>query len=126
MGDQTKPPSGSILTRVKAGTTTSKTVFIIAVGETGCGFDPVRPLRHRILTLISIRVDSMKELAEQFVEEGLFGEIPARLARLHRHGRHRPRSGYGLHRNRGRRGTADLSGGLIARFPTAVEKMDKC
>lgn len=56
-----------------------KVVFIIAVGEVGYGFDPdsVSPSDFDVEIY---HVDSMKELAEQFVDEGLFGEIPDHLA----------------------------------------------
>ena len=56
-----------------------KTVFIIAVGEAGYSFDPetVAPSDFDVKIY---HVDSMKELAEQFVDEGLFGEIPDHLA----------------------------------------------
>ena len=56
-----------------------KTVFIIAVGEAGYSFDPnsVSPSNFDVEIY---RVNSMKELAEQFVDEGLFGDIPEHLA----------------------------------------------
>lgn len=52
--------------------------FIIAVGECGYDFD------HEIVQPDDFEVDiyecdSMKDLAEQFVDEGLFGEIPENL-----------------------------------------------
>ena len=55
-----------------------KTVFIIAVGEVGNSFDPdsVSPSDFDVDIY---RVDGIKELAEQFVEEGLFGDIPNHL-----------------------------------------------
>lgn len=55
-----------------------KAVFIIAVGEAGYSFDPetVSPMDFDVDIY---RVDSMKELAEQFVDEGLFGDIPEHL-----------------------------------------------
>lgn len=53
-----------------------KVRYIIAVGE--CGYasdcDPDR------LDIDIYEVDSLKELAEQFVEEGIFGEIPDRIS----------------------------------------------
>ena len=50
---------------------------IIAVGECGYDFDPqVDPDHHGIDIY---HVSTMRELAEQFVEEGLFGEIPESL-----------------------------------------------
>lgn len=56
-----------------------KTVFIIAVGEAGYSFDPdsVTPSDFDVEVY---HVDSIKELAEQFVDEGLFGDIPDHLA----------------------------------------------
>lgn len=56
-----------------------KTVFIIAVGEVGCCFDP-ETVSPSDFDVDIYHVDSMKELAEQFVEEGLFGNIPEHLA----------------------------------------------
>lgn len=56
-----------------------KTVFIIAVGEFGYSYDPdsVTPSDFDVEIY---HVDSMKELAEQLVDEGLFGEIPEHLS----------------------------------------------
>lgn len=56
-----------------------KRIFIIAVGEGGCSFDAntVAPDGFEVNIYC---VSSIMELAEQFVEEGLFGEIPAHLA----------------------------------------------
>lgn len=51
--------------------------LIIAVGEIGYDFDPYNESNHDDIELY--RVDNMRELAEQFVEEGLFGDIPERL-----------------------------------------------
>lgn len=54
-----------------------KTLVIIAVGECGYDFDPqVCPDHHGIDIY---HVDSLRELAEQFVEEGIFGDIPEPL-----------------------------------------------
>jgi antirestriction protein len=55
-----------------------KTVFIIAVGEAGYSFDPdsVSPSDFDVDIY---QAGSMKELAEQFVDEGLFGDIPDHL-----------------------------------------------
>ncbi|MFK7871528.1 MAG: hypothetical protein AB8B58_20115 [Roseobacter sp.] len=52
-----------------------KTRFILAVGEAGCSFDPdtVDPVEYGA-DIYSLR--SMNALAEQLVDEGLFGEIP--------------------------------------------------
>lgn len=56
-----------------------KIVFIIAVGEVGYSFDPATVTADDFDVDI-YHVDSMKELAEQFVEDGLFGNIPDHLA----------------------------------------------
>ncbi len=52
--------------------------FIIAVGESGYSFDPdtVRPDDFDVDVY---GVENIKELAEQLVEEGLYGEIPEHL-----------------------------------------------
>ena len=56
-----------------------KTRFIIAVGE--CGYDIALEARVSDLPEIDIYFeDSLKELATQFVDEGLFGEVPERFA----------------------------------------------
>lgn len=50
---------------------------IIAVGECGYDFDPqVDPDHHGIDVY---HVESLRELAEQFVDDGLFGDIPEPL-----------------------------------------------
>ena len=54
-----------------------KTAVIIAVGECGYGFDVGTSPDEFDLDIY--HVDSMRELAEQFVDEGLFGDIPERL-----------------------------------------------
>ncbi|MEM6381298.1 MAG: antirestriction protein ArdA [Pseudomonadota bacterium] len=55
-----------------------KTRFIIAVGE--CGYDHGQVASDPDQIDITFYQDiSMRELAEQFVDEGLFGEIPERL-----------------------------------------------
>lgn len=54
-----------------------KTLVIIAVGECGYDFDPDADPDHYGIDVYY--VSSMRELAEQFVEEGLFGEIPERF-----------------------------------------------
>jgi len=56
-----------------------KRVFIIAVGEVGYSFDPKTILPNDFDVDISY-VSSMKELAEQFLEEGMFGYIPEHLS----------------------------------------------
>ncbi|MGH1417100.1 MAG: antirestriction protein ArdA [Pelagimonas sp.] len=54
-----------------------KTLVIIAVGECGCSFDAQECPDHHGIDIY--HVDSLRELAEQFVEEGLFGDVPERL-----------------------------------------------
>ncbi|MFG5379709.1 antirestriction protein ArdA [Yoonia sp. R2-816] len=56
-----------------------KTRFILAVGECGYDFDP-ETVDPDDFDLDIYHLDTMKELAEQFVEEGLFGDIPDHLA----------------------------------------------
>ena len=55
-----------------------KIPFIIAVGECGYSFDPETVCPDDFEVDI-YDVASMRELAEQFVDEGLFGEIPEHL-----------------------------------------------
>lgn len=50
---------------------------IIAVGECGYDFDSQNDLDHSGIELYA--VESLKKLAEQFVDEGLFGHIPENL-----------------------------------------------
>lgn len=55
-----------------------KTRFIIAVGE--CGYSHAQLTEDPDSADIDIyEVDSLKDLAFQFVDEGLFGEIPERI-----------------------------------------------
>lgn len=55
-----------------------KTIFIIAIGECGYSFDPVSG--HPDDFEVDIyELDSMKELAQQFVDDGLYGAIPNSL-----------------------------------------------
>lgn len=54
--------------------------FIIAVGECGYAFNPDHDRPDDLYDVDIYAVDSLKELAEQFVDEGLFGDIPERLA----------------------------------------------
>ena len=55
-----------------------KTLYIIAVGECGYTHDAfVDDPDGLDITLYEL--SSMKELAEQFIEDGLFGDIPERL-----------------------------------------------
>jgi len=56
-----------------------KLVLIIAIGECGYGFNP-DTCAPSDFDVDVYRETSLKELAEQFVEEGLFGDIPQRLA----------------------------------------------
>ena len=53
--------------------------FIVAVGECGYSFEPesVGPYDFDVDLYA---VDSLRDLAEQFVDEGLYGEIPQYLA----------------------------------------------
>ena len=53
--------------------------FIIAVGECSYAFDP-ESADPDDYDVDIYEMDSLKELAEDFVEEGLFGDIPERLA----------------------------------------------
>jgi len=55
-----------------------KTRFIIANGECGYGFNPDTDNIDN-LDVDIYEVDSLKELAEQFIDEGLYGEIPTHL-----------------------------------------------
>lgn len=56
-----------------------KQCFIIAVGECGYDFDP-ETVNPDDFDVIIYHCDTMKELAEQFVDEGYYGDIPASLA----------------------------------------------
>ncbi len=56
-----------------------KRSFIIAVGECGYSFDPASD--HPDQFKIDIyEIDSLTELAEHFIDEGFYGDIPERLA----------------------------------------------
>ena len=55
-----------------------KTRYIIAVGECGYSHDQVADDPDQIDVQL-YELDSLRELAEQFVDEGLFGAIPERL-----------------------------------------------
>jgi len=55
-----------------------KTRFILAVVEGGYSFDP-DTVDPDDFELDIYHLDTMKALAEQFVDEGLFGEIPEQL-----------------------------------------------
>ena len=56
-----------------------KRKVIIAVGECGYSFDLASDAPDSLEVDI-YELDSLKELAEQFVDEGLYGEIPAAIA----------------------------------------------
>ncbi len=56
-----------------------KQALIIAVGECSYDFDIVDNNLSIIEDVDIYLMDSMRELAEQFVDEGLFGEIPESL-----------------------------------------------
>ena len=53
--------------------------FIIAVGECGYSFDPAKDTPDQFDVDI-YECDCMRELAESFVDEGLYGAIPDHLA----------------------------------------------
>lgn len=55
-----------------------KIKLIIAVGETGYNFDFEKDSPDQF-DIDLYELDSLKDLAEQFVEEGLFGNIPASI-----------------------------------------------
>ncbi len=55
-----------------------KQIFIIAVGECGYSFDPASDHPDNFEVDI-YELDSMSDLAEQFVDDGLYGEIPQSL-----------------------------------------------
>lgn len=54
--------------------------FILAVGECGYGFNPDN-VEPDDFDVDLYRVDSLRDLAVEFIEEGLFGDIPERLNR---------------------------------------------
>ncbi|MEL6171495.1 MAG: antirestriction protein ArdA [Pseudomonadota bacterium] len=54
-----------------------KTRVILAVGECGYSFDD--NIQPQDFDLDIYECDSLRDLAEQFVDEGLFGDIPERL-----------------------------------------------
>jgi len=55
-----------------------KICFILAIGECGYSFDP-DTVNLSDFEIDVHRVDSMHDLAIEFVEEGLFGDIPERF-----------------------------------------------
>ena len=56
-----------------------KILFIIAVGECGYSFDPSKDSPDD-LDVDIYELDNLKELAEQFIEDGLYGPIPESLS----------------------------------------------
>lgn len=56
-----------------------KIKFIIAVGEVGCGFDP-ETVEPSDFDIDIYHARSMTELAEEFVAEGILGDIPDHLS----------------------------------------------
>ncbi|MDF2365637.1 antirestriction protein ArdA [Sneathiella sp.] len=56
-----------------------KRCFIVGVGECGCMFDQEQD-DPDALDIDLFEVDSLRELAEQFIDEGLFGDIPENIA----------------------------------------------
>jgi antirestriction protein len=56
----------------------AKIRFIIANGECGYGFNPDTDDIHSI-DIDIYGVESLEKLAEQFIDEGFYGEIPAHL-----------------------------------------------
>lgn len=57
----------------------AKIAFIVAVGECGYRFDP-KTDDPGLLDVDLYEVDSLRELAMQFVDDGSFGEFPERLS----------------------------------------------
>ena len=55
-----------------------KRLFIIAVGECGASFDPASDHPDQF-DVDLYEMDSLTELAEHFVDEGIYGDIPERL-----------------------------------------------
>lgn len=70
---------GKYLEACDAWSEDEKRKVIIAVGECGYSFDLTSDTPDSLEVDI-YEVDSLKELAEQFVDEGLFGEIPAAIS----------------------------------------------
>ena len=55
-----------------------KTVFIIAIGECGYAFNPETD-NIDDLDVQLYEVETLEDLAKQFVDEGLFGDVPERF-----------------------------------------------
>lgn len=64
-----------IIDFIDVGEPHEKTAFIIAVGE--CGYDSSCNISEVDIDIYEL--DSLRELAEQFLDEGLFGEIPSHI-----------------------------------------------
>lgn len=61
-----------------------KIAFIVAVGECGYRFNP--KTNHPYEFDVDLyEVDNLRDLAMQFIDEGLFGEIPERLSHYIHH-----------------------------------------
>ena len=69
---------GSFLNACEEWDATQKQKVIIAVGECGYSFD-LQSGDPDDFDIDLYELDSLKELAEQFVDEGLFGEIPTSI-----------------------------------------------
>lgn len=69
---------GAFFTAAETWDDTEKTTFIIAVGECGYSFDP-NTVDPNDFDIEFYHIGGLKELAEQFVEDGLLGDIPERL-----------------------------------------------
>jgi len=68
---------GQFFTAVDAWDHQQKLVIILAVDA--CGYDFTEDMQPEDFDLDVYALDSLRELAEQFVEEGLFGDISERL-----------------------------------------------
>lgn len=68
---------GQYLDAVDGWDTDEKTRVIIAVGD--CGYDFSADTRPDDFDVVIYHLSSLRELAEHFVDEGLFGDIPERL-----------------------------------------------
>ena len=70
--------SDAFLTACEEWDENQKIKVIIAVGEAGYSFDP-RKDDPDDFDIELYELDNLKNLAEQFIEEGLFGEIPENI-----------------------------------------------
>jgi len=66
---------GEVIAFMDVGDPHEKVSFIIAVNE--CGYDASCNISE--IDIDTYEMDSLRELAEQFIDDGLFGEIPDRL-----------------------------------------------